>query len=364
MRIEKIETFHTDQLCVVRITTEDGMVGYGQTAHLFTNVTSKIVHRQLAPIVLGQNSDDIERISDQCIDTTYKFYGSYICRALAGIDTALWDIRAKRAGKSVAQLLGSNKTHVDIYGSSMTKEITPAQEAERMKALQEKYGFRAFKLHVGKGVGKDLDIYPGRTEEVCELVRETLDDSTELFVDPNGAYNVDRAIELGHLFEELGYGYFEEPCPFWEMEKSAAVNKALKIPVAGGEQDYCLAQWKRIIEQEAVAIAQPDILYIGGLTRALRVADMTNEAGLLCTPHNGTFNMLQIFSIHFNAAIPNPHPFMEFSIDQDHLDPWTKGFFPPIEVQDGKVAVPQEPGWGVEINSEWMAKTNYTVSEV
>ncbi|MDR3192642.1 MAG: hypothetical protein LBT87_06215, partial [Treponema sp.] len=110
---------------------------------------------------------------------------------------------------------------------------------------------------------------------------------------------------------------------------------------------------------------QPDILYIGGLSRALRVSDMTNQASLLCSPHNATFGMLQVFSIHMNAAIPNPHPFLEFSIDQDVLDPFTKDFFiPQVEVDDGKVRVPEDPGWGISINNDWLEGSVYTLSEI
>ncbi len=364
MKITKIETFHTQNLCVVRVTAEDGAVGWGQTAHNFTDITCGIVHRMLAKKVLGMDCEAIEAINDLCIESTYKFYGSFINRAAAGIDTALWDMKARRAGKSVAQLLGATRPKVDIYASSMDKTITPQQEADRMKRLKEDKGFRAFKLHIGSGIGKDGDMYPGRTEEVVRLVRKAIGDDTELYVDPNGAYTVERAIELARYFKEYNVGYFEEPCPFWEFEKSAAVARAIVIPVAGGEQDFCLAQWQRIIDAKAVAIAQPDICYIGGLTRALRVSEMTKKANLLCTPHNGTFNMLQVFSIHFNAAIGNPHPFMEFSIDQNHLDPWTKDFFyPQVKIVDGKVDVPQEPGWGIHISSPWLEKSAYTCSE-
>jgi L-alanine-DL-glutamate epimerase-like enolase superfamily enzyme len=364
MMIKKIETFYQKNLCVVRITAADGITGWGQTAHVNADITGQILHRQLAPLVLGKDSGNIEDISDLCVESTYKFYGSYICRAAAGIDTALWDMRAKRAGKSVAALLGSTKTHVDVYGSSMDKKISPAREADRMKRLQQEKGFRAFKLHIAKGVARDQDMYPGRTEEIVPLVRKAVGDDTFLTVDPNGAYTVKRAIELGRFFAEYGIGYFEEPCPFWEYEKSAAVAKAVPMPVAGGEQDFCLAQWRRIVDSKAVAIAQPDILYIGGLTRALRVSEMTHQAGLLCSPHNGTHGMLQVFSIHMNAAILNPHPFLEFSIDQDVLDPFTKDFFYPVmEVKDGKVKVPDEPGWGITISEDWLEKSVYTISE-
>jgi L-alanine-DL-glutamate epimerase-like enolase superfamily enzyme len=363
--IKKIETFHQKHLCVVRITTKDDIEGWGQTAHMNADITSQILHRMLAPLVLGKNSHNVEGISDLCIERTYKFYGSHICRAMAGIDTALWDIRAKRAGKSVAAFLGASKTHVDVYGSSMDRSITPAKEAERMKRLKNEKGFRAFKLHIASGIGKDEDVYPGRTEEIIPLVRRAIGDDTLLTVDPNGAYSVKHAIEMGLFFESYGIDYFEEPCPFWEFEKSAEVARSINIPVAGGEQDFCLAQWQRIINTKAVAIAQPDILYIGGLTRALRVSDMTNRVGLLCSPHNATFGMLQIFSIHMNAAIPNPHPFLEFSIDQDVLDPFTKDFFyPQVEINDGKVKVPAEPGWGISINTDWLEKSVYTLSEL
>ncbi|WP_010268843.1 mandelate racemase/muconate lactonizing enzyme family protein [Paenibacillus senegalensis] len=344
MRIDKIETYSTPHLCVVRITTEDGLSGIGQTAPDFTDITCRIVHRQLAPLVLGMDAGQIEEISDRCIESTYKFYGSYICRAAAGIDTALWDLKAKRAGKGVAQLLGSTASSVDVYGSSMDKTITPKLEADRMKALMQDKGFRAFKLHIGKGIGKNLDMYPGRTEEVVSLVRQALGSDSELYVDSKGAYDVNRAIELGRLFEQLDIGFFEEPCPFWQMEKSAEVARTLSIPVAGGEQDFCLAQWGRIIEQRALSIAQPDILSIGGLTRALRVARMAEKAGLYCTPHNSTHSLLQVFSIHMYAALANAYPFLEISIDQEYLDPWTKNFFyPAVEVKDGKVKVPREP---------------------
>ena len=361
MNVTKIETFHTQHLCVVRLTTDDGLTGWGQTAHLYTDITSAIVHRMLAPVVLGMDCGDIEAVNNACIESTYKFYGSFINRAAAGIDTALWDIRAKRAGKSVAGLLGVRRNTMDIYASSMDRRISPQQEADRMERLGGEKGFRAFKLHIATGIGRDEEIYPHRTEEAVSKVRRAIGDNAALYVDPNGAYTVPRAIEMAKVFKEYGVGFFEEPCPFWEYEKSAAVAKAIDIPVAGGEQDYCLAQWQRIIDCGAVAIAQPDICYIGGLTRALRVAEMAEKAGMPCTPHNGTFTMLQVFSVHFNAVIPNAYPFMEWSIDQN---PWTKDFFyPQFNIIDGKVTLPQEPGWGVQINPEWLRNAAYTVSD-
>ncbi len=371
MKIKKVETFSTRNMCLVRITTEDGLTGWGQTAHINADISAAVLHRHLAKLVLDKNSEDIEAIGDLCVDTNYTFFGSYLFRALTGIDTALWDIRGKRAGKSVARLLGSDKKFVDVYGSSMVKTITPREEIDRMKRLGQENGFRAFKVHIGNIgenvyalLGRDEDTYPGHTEEVISLFRKEFGDDVPLFVDSNGTYSVEKAIEIGRFFEKMKVGYFEEPCPYWEFEKSAAVARALNIPVAGGEQDYDMAQWKRIFAAEAVRIAQPDICYIGGFSRAWQVAKMSEKAGVYCSPHNGTRGLLLIFSIHMNAALKNPYPFLEYSIDPQYNDPWNKGLFTPVvEVRDGKVAVPQEPGWGIEPNLEWLAKTTYAVTE-
>jgi L-alanine-DL-glutamate epimerase-like enolase superfamily enzyme len=365
IKINKIETYNTRNLCIVKITTEDGMVGFGQTAHLNADIAATVLHRHLAPIVLGMDSDEIDQVSDKCIEIPYKFFGSYICRAASGIDTALWDMKGKRNGKSVCQLLGSNKKEVEVYGSSMQRYLEPEKEAERMKMFSETYGYKAFKLHIEEPYGYDNDFTSGRTEKVVKLTRKALDKEIELYVDSNGAYDVEKAIEMGHFFKQNGVAFFEEPCPYTQIENTAKVAEAVDIPITGGEQDYCLEQWRRIIDLKAVDIAQPDICYIGGLTRALRVAKMAQQNNILCTPHCPSFSMLAIFSLHFQAAISNSFKFMELSIDQEAFDSWTHGLYlPEIEVKNGIVQIPQGDGWGVTLNEEWLKNANYSISEL
>ena len=122
-----------------------------------------------------------------------------------------------------------------------------------------------------------------------------------------------------------------------------------------------MAQWRRIINIRAIAIAQPDICYIGGLSRALKVASMTAEAGLKCTPHTANRSMITAFGLHTLGTFPNATEFLEYSIENT---PWTDELFAEsFEVEEGKVAVPSEPGWGVTINSEWLDKADYRKSE-
>jgi L-alanine-DL-glutamate epimerase-like enolase superfamily enzyme len=296
------------------------------------------------------------------VEGEYKFPGSYVCRALAGVETALWDLRGKRESKSVCELLGGpSNAQVPVYGSSLRRDITPAAEAERLVRLQQERGFRAFKIRVGKVCGHDEDEWPGRTEELVRTVRRAIGDDTALLVDGNSCYTPKRAIEVGRLLEQHRIGHFEEPCPYWELEWTAEVAAALEVPVAGGEQDTDLAQFRRMLAMRAVDIVQPDICYLGGIVRARRVAAMAEPLGVPVTPHSANVSMVTLFTLHLVAAIPNTGPFVEFSIEPTT---WTNGLYAPaLEVIDGAVPIPEGPGWGVTISPGWLASADRQVSE-
>ena len=137
---------------------------------------------------------------------------------------------------------------------------------------------------------------------------------------------------------------------------------ALKLFVAGGEQDNDMAQWRRIIRMNAVDICQPDICYIGGLTRAIRVARMAEKAGKKIVPHSSHHSLVTFFSLHLMAGIPNAGPFVEFSIEPNGANERGALYSPQLEVRDGKVKVPDGPGWGVTINPDWLARAEHRQS--
>ncbi len=120
-----------------------------------------------------------------------------------------------------------------------------------------------------------------------------------------------------------------------------------------------------MIEMRAVDVVQPDVCYVGGLTRALRVAKMAQDAGLPCTPHCANLSMVTVFTLHMMGAIANAGPYVEFSIEDLDYYPWQAGLFTPaLEARDGKVQIPDGPGWGVEINPAWLEVAEHQVSEV
>jgi L-alanine-DL-glutamate epimerase-like enolase superfamily enzyme len=165
------------------------------------------------------------------------------------------------------------------------------------------------------------------------------------------------------MLESEGVCHFEEPCPYWEIEWTAEVSRALDLDVTGGEQDCDLAQWRRIVAMGAVDIVQPDVCYVGGLTRALRVAAMAADAGLPCVPHSANLSMVTVFTLHMMGAIEGAGPYVEFSIEPSTYYPWQDGLFdPPLVVVDGKVQIPDAPGWGVEIRPDWLATAEHRIS--
>jgi len=209
MRIRSIETFCDQFVAFVRVTTEDGAVGWGQVSPYNADITARILHRQVAPWALGWDAFDIEGLVDRIPEKEHKFPGSYLCRATCGVETALWDWRGRREGKPVWMLLGGSPRPLPAYASSMRRDITPANEAARFAALRERHGFAAFKFRIGAEYGHDVDEWPGRTEAILPAVRRALGDDVALLVGANSAVSPSRAIEVGRRLEAHGVAHYE-----------------------------------------------------------------------------------------------------------------------------------------------------------
>lgn len=366
MKLTKLETFTDRFVCFVRATAEDGAQGWGQVAPYCADITAQVLHRQVAPHALGMDCGDINAMLDLVRDREHKFPGSYLRRAMGGVDTALWDLRGMRAGKPVCELIGGTPGQIRTYASSMKRDITPADEANRFQKLRDEHGFDAFKFRIGAEVGRDTDEWKGRTEEIVPTVRKTLGDGPALLVDANSCYSPAKAIEIGKLLQDNGISHFEEPCPYWEFDQTKEVTDALSIDVCGGEQDCMMANWKAMVDRRIVDVLQPDVLYLGGIARTLRVARMAEAAQMPVTPHAANLSLVTIFTMHVLRAIPNAGKYLEFSIEGQDYYPWQERLFrnDPYIVTDGRVTVTDAPGWGVEICPDWLDSAQYQVSEL
>jgi len=364
LKITMIETFSTPEVALVKVTTDSGAEGWGQISTYNSDIAVTVLHRNLAGMVLGRDPADIDAIVDDCVESNHKYPWSYVCRALGGIDTAIWDLYGKIKGKPVCELIGGRADPVRIYASSMSRTIKAEDEVTRFRKLEDEKGVTAFKFRIGETNGRNGDAWPGRTEDIIKTVGSAMSGSS-LLVDGNSCYTPDKAIAVGKLLQDNGIIQFEEPCPYWELEWTAEVTAALSLDVSGGEQDNDLAQWRRMIAMKAVDITQPDILYIGGIARTMRVAKMAEQAGLPCIPHSANNCMVTLFTLHMMRAIPNAGKYLEYSIESDSGIEQTarKLFSPALEIDDGHLNLPPEPGWGVQVNSEWMESAEYQKSE-
>ena len=391
MKIVSIETYSMPQLCFVEVTMDNGLRGLGMTAPFAADITAMVMHRQIAPLAVGKelpvgsDKNEVEAYAQKIAKDPlmpgspgalcesialgcYKHMGSHIFRTLSGLDTALWDALGKAAGRPVYALLGGTRRPVAVYGSSMDRDMEE-EEAARMKALYEQ-GYGAFKLHCAHPNGNNVDTRPGRTERVVKLVREAIG-SAELYVDVNGNYSPEYAIAKIPFLKEHGVSILEEPCRYWELDETRQVHDAAKkmgMLIAGGEQDYMMPQWRGYcgVSAEssvlpAVDVVQPDICYIGGLSRALVVAQMSASKGLKTTPHCANRSMLPVFTSHYLCIAKNSFPFMEYSIENE---PWTDNVVLDLPAaQNGKLTPSEKPGWGVSINPDWLKKSVYQITK-
>ena len=362
--ITRIETFTSTEpeprLSLCRVCTDDGHEGFGQLAWKNADIAAAVLHRQVAPHALGREPGELAAILQDVVDREAKFQGTYLCRAMAGLDTAVWDVLGKQQGMSVCELLGGTARPLAVYGSSMQRATTPEQEVRMLAEARERHGYAAFKIKIGKRRGHDADEWPGRTEQLVAEARRTLGDDVTLLADANSCYSPGRAIEVGRLLEDHGYAWFEEPCPHLELEQTAEVAAALDIDVAGGEQDWDLSQFRRMIAMDAVDVVQFDIGYVGGITRARQVATMAKAAGKRCCPHSANCTLLLPFTVHLFAALDNTTPYVEHNVR--HRPDDVGLFSPPLEVRHGRIDLPPGPGWGVTVNPDWLAGARRQVS--
>jgi L-alanine-DL-glutamate epimerase-like enolase superfamily enzyme len=363
LTVKSIETFQRESLALVRVTASDGRTGWGQIAPYDADISATVLHRLIARRVVGKDIADIDAISDDVVDAQLKYPWSFLCRALAGVDTALWDLYGQITAKPVAVLLGGKVGPLPAYGSSMRRDISPADEAARLAKLRDTVGCKAFKIRLGTPGGRNRDAAPGRSEAIIPAVRKAVGPDIELHADANSCYTPDVAIAMGRRLEDARYAAFEEPCPYWELEWTREVTQALSMDVQGGEQDNDMAQWRRMIAMRAVDIVQPDICYVGGLTRAWRVAKMAEAAGLVTKPHAANVSLVTVFTMHLLAALPKAGE-VEFSIEEGAaITRQARAMFEPaLEMKDGRAVMPDGPGWGVRIKPEWLAGADRKVT--
>jgi L-alanine-DL-glutamate epimerase-like enolase superfamily enzyme len=349
VKIASMELLRNKRNFLVRVRTTDGAEGIGVPNAMHLVHTYPIFLNRVAPFFVGKDARQLEPMLWELYrhDDNYKYQGLALWVCAAAAEFAILDLLGKLTGKSIGDLMGGVKRReIAVYRASGVRGNTPEEEVAYLKRIVAETGAKALKFRLGGRMSKNADSLPGRTERLIPMVREAFGKEMTLYADSNSSYDVPKAIEIGRLMEAYDYAFYEEPCEFDHLEDTKAVADALRIPVAGGEQESSESRFRWVIANRGLDIVQPDLHYYGGFIRSMRVARMAHAVGMLCTPHMSGSGLGYLDAAHFASCIPNPVPFTEFKGDPDiPVSSETSS----LKVEDGMVRVPSGPGFGITV---------------
>ncbi len=357
VKIASMELLRNGRNFLVRARAADGAEGVAVPNCMHMVHTYPIFLNRVAPFFVGKDARQLEPLLWELYrhDDNYKYQGLALWVCVAAAEFAILDLLGKLAGKSIGDLLGGvRRREIAVYRASGVRGNTPEDEVAYLKEIVAESGAKALKFRLGGRMSKNADSRPGRTERLIPLVREAFGPEMTLYADANSSYDVPNAIRVGRLMEEHGYAFYEEPCEFDHLEETKAVADALRIPIAGGEQEFSEDRFRRAIANRGLDVVQPDLHYHGGFIRSMRVARMAHEAGMLCTPHMSGSGLGYLDAAIFASCIPNPVPFTEYKGGAEV--PVTSDTSS-LKVEGGLVRVPSGPGFGVAIDPAFVRES-------
>lgn len=342
--------YSTRTAMLVEIETDQGLVGWGE-CYGPARITSAVVQAMKAALV-GQDALRTEWLWNE-IYARYRDHGQkgVIVQGLSGVDIALWDLKGKFFDQPIHRLLGGPiRTEVPAYATGLyrRKGGEPAAYLAEEAAAYVAQGFKAVKLKVGFGVEEDV--------RMTRTIRETIGPDIGLMIDANHAYDAVAAIRLGRAIEEYDIGWFEEPVPPEDIAGHLHVKAALKMPIAGGECEFTRYGFRDFLARHAVDIVQPDTCAAGGISECKKIADMASAHGIRYAPHVWGTGIAIAAGLQLLAVLPDStppslapaEPMLEFDRTEHPIRQAILAT--PIEQRNGRVAVPDGPGLGIEID--------------
>jgi L-alanine-DL-glutamate epimerase-like enolase superfamily enzyme len=331
-RVDAIQSFVSQETPLVRITDAEGAVGTGYCYTIGTGgpAIMSLLERTLAPRLIGREAEEIEGLwRDLLFATHATAVGAITSLALAAVDTALWDLRCRRAGLPLWRMAGGAKESVPLYTTEGGWLHLPAEALAEDAAEMKGRGFAGAKLKIGK---------PGIAEDRARLarVREAVGEDFRLMVDANQAFDLAEALRLADMLAETGIHWFEEPMPADDVGAHAVLASRSRVPIAVGESLYSLSQFKDYLTRDAASVVQADVARIGGITPWLKAAHLAEGFSVPICPH-----FLMELHVSLVCAVPNA-PMLEY-IPQ--LDAVTTSR---LDIRAGRAHPPEAPGLGID----------------
>jgi L-rhamnonate dehydratase len=343
---------------IVALTAEDGSVGYGTVA-LATVGAVPTLEQQLRPIVVGADVFDTNLIWETMYRSTLN-HGrkGLVLAAISAVDIALWDLKGRVLGQPVYNLLGGRvRETIPVYAS----RLYATEDLEALAAEAEGYlrqGFRAMKLRFGYSA-RDSAAGMRRNVELVRTVREVIGDDIDLMADVYMGWDVGYCTRILPLLEPYRLRWIEEPVSPDDVEGYARVKELANsrgILISGGEHEYTRYGMRRLIEERAVDVLQPDVNRMGGISEAQKVWAMAAAHDIPVIPHAGQAHNYQLVIAHLNSPIAEYFPPPAEGVLPDMNESFWWIFRGEPLVEDGHVRLSGVPGLGLELNQEVIEK--------
>jgi galactonate dehydratase len=357
MRITKVEQFFPrPRMRLVKVTTNDGLVGWGETTLEGKPRSTMAAVDEMAEYLVGKDPLLIEHHWQHIYRSAFFRGGSVVMSALSGLDQALWDIAGKHYGVPVYKLLGGpTRGRVRFYahwGIHDRSEAGVAAAKARLDYLRAAGGYTAFKSGpAGKWRAHEPPSMIDAFVACAHLMRELVGPEVELAFDFHGKMTPALAIEVCQQLKTMRPMFVEEPVPQENVDALKLVSDHVPFPIATGERLLSRWEFRPVLEQQACAYIQPDVSHAGGISEVRRIANMAEVYYIHIMPHCAIGPVALSACLQVDAAVPNF--LIQESVGPDWLADTVQTAW---KVRDGFVELPNVPGLGVEVDEVEVVK--------
>ena len=328
---------------LILVHTDTNFVGIG-SVYSHPALIYLIVRDQLNPLLIGEDPCNVEELWKKMYGLTL-WYGrkGVAMSTLGGVDTALWDLRGKSAGKPVWELLGGGRKTCPAYASGLLWNDVDKLAEEAGQYIER--GFRRVKMRLARSEEYD-------TSAVL-AVRKAIGMDHDVIVDASMRYHFELACRMGNFLKEQKVFWYEEPFAPEDIDSYVALRQVVDVPIAGGENEFGLQGFREVIRAKALDIVQPDASRCGGISEVWKIAEMAEESGLGVATHSWNDAVAIMANAHVVAAMSNG---VTVEVDQMN-NPFVNDLLvKPLQIESGELQLSHAPGLGVELDLEVVNK--------
>ncbi len=374
MKITNVTTFRTStpvhktagtNWLFVRIETDAGVTGWGEGSLQYKDAALEAEINDFGRYLVGKDPRRIEQIWTSLYRRVTWAGGAVTMSAIAAIDLALWDIKAKALGVPVYELAGGpTRDHIAVYANGWFENANepdpnaPAGSgamrqsatlyAEAAKSIKDA-GWTALKFYPFGGPQVITQQRIRHGVEVVRAVREAVGPEIEIGIDVRARLDPWSAGRVAQRLEEFDIAWLEEPILYDNAKAMGAFARSVNVPVSTGEQLYSRWEFEPLLEENAVRILQPDICHCGGFSEITKIAHAAETHFVSIAPHNSNGPISTVSSIHFDMSVQNA--FMQ-EIFVSFFERYNQILTKPLVIENGITKPPEGPGWGTDINEE------------